>query len=205
MGAFEPSIGFLAAYGVVDGAAPGPGFARSVYSDFPGLDFDAMMDPAATGERPLVVIEVPGDPATGTPPSISALELSFAQDVAPWAQTKIRRRPADYLEYKQRRAEAIGKRLGRLVPYADRVRWVDTASMLTFRDYLNSPCGSAYGIRQKVGQYGLFGRLPIRNLYAAGQSALLPGVLGAMMSGLFAVRQMVGKDVFDEAISPGAR
>ena len=205
VGAFEPSIGFLAAYGVVDGAAPGPGFARSVYSDFPGLDFDAMMDPASTGDRPLVVIEVPGDPATGTPPSISALELSFAQDVAPWAQTKIRRRPADYLDYKQRRAAAIGKRLGRLVPYADRVRWVDTASMLTFRDYLNSPCGSAYGIRQKVGQYGLFGRLPIRNLYAAGQSALLPGVLGAMMSGLFAVRQMVGKDVFDEAVSPGAR
>jgi phytoene dehydrogenase-like protein len=72
--------------------------------------------------------------------------------------------------------------------------------MLTFRDYLNSPCGSAYGIMQKVGQYGLFGRLPGRNLYAAGQSALLPGVLGAMMSGLFVARQMVGKDEFDKII-----
>ncbi len=204
VGAFEPSIGFLAAYGVLDGAAPGPDFARSVYSEFPGVDFDALMDPATAQERPLVVIEVPGDPAAGTPPSISALEMSFAQDVAPWAQTKVRQRPADYLEYKRTRLEAIGKRLGRLVPYADRVRWVDTASMLTFRDYLNSPCGSAYGIKQKVGQFGLFGRLPIRNLYAAGQSALLPGVLGAMMSGLFVVRQMVGKEVFDETTA-GAR
>ena len=91
-------------------------------------------------------------------------------------------------------------RLGRIAGYADRVRWVDTASMLTFRDYLHSPCGSAYGILQKVGQYGLFGRLPGRNLYAAGQSALLPGVLGSMMSGLLVARQMVGKDAFDPAV-----
>ena len=70
--------------------------------------------------------------------------------------------------------------------------------MLTFRDYLHSRSGSAYGIMLKTGQYGLFGRLPVRNLYAAGQSALLPGVLGAMMSGMFVVRQMVGKEIFDE-------
>ncbi|MGD9611840.1 MAG: phytoene desaturase family protein [Kiritimatiellia bacterium] len=201
--AFEPSVGFFAAYGVVDG--PAAGFGRSVYSEFAGMDFDAMMDPAVPGDRPLVLIEVPGDPAAGTPPTVSALELSFAQDVAEWADTRIGRRPAVYREYKQGRAHAIARRLARRVPYADRIRWVDTASMLTFRDYLHSSSGSAYGIMQQVGQYGLFGRLPIRNLYAAGQSALLPGVLGAMMSGLFVVRQMVGKEIFDETAGAGQR
>jgi phytoene dehydrogenase-like protein len=198
--AFEPSIGFFVAYGVVGGSAPVPGFARSIFSEFPDTDFDAIMDPRSPGERPLVVIEVPGDATTGTPPSLSALELSFAQDVLPWTTSHIGRRPEEYVRYKRRRSDAILARLGRLAKYADRVRWVDTASMLTFRDYLNSPCGSAYGIMQKVGQYGLFGRLPGRNLYAAGQSALLPGVLGAMMSGLFVARQMVGKDEFDKII-----
>ena len=201
--AFEPSVGFFAAYGIVDGAEPA-GFGRSVQSDFAGTDFDAAMDPACPDERPLVLIEVPGDPAAGTPPSVSALELSFAQDVAAWTDTRRGRRPPEYRAYKQTRAAAIARRLAGRIPYADRIRWVDTASMLTFRDYLHSRSGSAYGIMLKTGQYGLFGRLPVRNCYAAGQSALLPGVLGAMMSGMFVVRQMVGKEVFD-AETAGAR
>jgi phytoene dehydrogenase-like protein len=197
---FEPSVGFFVAFGVVAGPGPVPGFARSIRSEFPEADFDRMMHPSYAGERPLVVIEVPGDEGAAVPASISALELSFAQDVVSWKDSRVGRRPEGYAAYKRRRAEAISGRLGRVVGYADRVRWVDTASMLTFRDYLNSPAGSAYGIMQQVGQYGLFGRLPGRSVYAAGQSALLPGVLGAMMSGLFLVRQMTGKDAFDAVV-----
>ena len=133
----------------------------------------------------------------GKPPSLSLLELSFAQDVVSWKASRVGRRPEGYSLYKKARGEHLLSRLGRFTRYADRVRCVDAASMLTFRDYLNSPCGSAYGIMQKVGQHGLFGRLPGRNLFAAGQSALLPGVMGAMMSGIFVVRQMVGKEAFD--------
>ena len=196
--AFEPSIGFFVAYGVLDGGAPLPDFGSCIHSDFPETDFDAMMDPSYPGARPLVVIEVPG--AGGLLPSISALELSFPQDVAAWSGTRSRQRTADYYTYKRRRAEAIRVRLAALLPYADRVRWVETASMLTFRDYLHSFGGSAYGIMQQVGQYGLFGRLPGRNLYAAGQSALLPGVLGSMMSGLLVARLMVGRELFDSRL-----
>ncbi len=195
--AFEPSLGFLVAYGVVDGEDPVPGFARSITSEFPDTDFDRMMNPASASERPLVVFETPGTADNGTPPSVSTLELSFAQDVEPWAASRVGKRPEAYAEYKRQRAAELLARLRRLVKYGDRLRWVETASMLTFRDYLNSPCGSAYGIMQQTGQYGLFGRLPGRNLYAAGQSSLLPGVLGAMMSSLLVVRQMVGKEEFD--------
>lgn len=198
--AFEPSIGFFAAFGVVDDAVSVPGFGHTVQSEFPDIDFDVALNPATPGERPLVVIEVAGNAAAKVPPSLSALELSFPQDVAAWSQSRLGHRPEGYAHYKQQRLQVIKARLDRLVSYADHVRWADTASMLTFRDYLHSPYGSAYGIQQKVGQYGLFGRLPGRNLYAAGQSALLPGVLGAMMSGLFVVRQMVGKEAFDKQV-----
>ena len=201
--AFEPSVGFLVAFGVIEGDAPVSGFARSIYSEFPDTDFDVMMNPSTAGERPLVVIEVPGRKEVGTNCSFSALELSFAQDVVSWAHTRRGSRPDAYYAYKRERSEAIINRMKRFVGYADRVRVVETASMLTFSDYLHSSCGSAYGIMQRVGQYGLFGRLPGRNVYAAGQSALLPGVMGAMMSGIFVVRQMVGKERFDNRCMRG--
>jgi len=72
--------------------------------------------------------------------------------------------------------------------------------MLTYRDYLNSPDGSAYGIKQKVGQYNLIGKLPVRNLFAAGQSSLLPGIAGAMMSSFIVTRAVLGKDHFNRFV-----
>jgi phytoene dehydrogenase-like protein len=66
--------------------------------------------------------------------------------------------------------------------------------VLTFRDFLNNHDGSAYGIKQKVNQFNLKGKLPLRNLYAAGQSSLLPGIIGAMMSSL-----IVGRSIVDAA------
>jgi phytoene dehydrogenase-like protein len=68
--------------------------------------------------------------------------------------------------------------------------------MLTFRDYLCSPDGSAYGIKQKMGQFNLIGKLPLHNLFAAGQSSLLPGIIGAMMSSLIVGRAVIGKELY---------
>jgi all-trans-retinol 13,14-reductase len=73
--------------------------------------------------------------------------------------------------------------------------------MLTFRDYLNSFDGAAYGIKQKIGQYNLIGKLPVRNLFVAGQSALLPGVTGAMMSSFIVIRQVLGKEFINRFVS----
>ena len=81
-----------------------------------------------------------------------------------------------------------------LPSYSGRLRVIDSASVLTFRDYLNSPDGSAYGVKQKIGQYNVVGKLPLRNCYAAGQSAVLPGVIGSMMSSLLVGRSVLGKD-----------
>ena len=73
--------------------------------------------------------------------------------------------------------------------------------MLTFKEYLNSPDGSAYGIQQKMGQFNLIGKLPLHNLYAAGQSSLLPGIIGAMMSSLIVGRTIMGKELYGMMLS----
>ena len=192
----ETTAGYFATFGIVQGDAPVPGFAHSIHSLFPDTDFDKMMDASWQGDGPLVLIEVPAGKGSAAP-SVSALELSFERDVAAWSDTRLRKRPQAYQDYKQQHLDRLGPRLKGFVPYAERMKWVDSASLLTFRDYLNSPRGSAYGVMQKISQYGLFGRLPIRNLYAAGQSSFVPGVMGSMLSGFFVVRQMIGKDIFD--------
>ena len=81
-----------------------------------------------------------------------------------------------------------------------KLEFLDSASQLTYRDYL-SPFGSAYGVRQKVNQFNIFGRLPIRNFYAIGQNALLPGVFGAMQSSFVLWRKLIGEQRYQQEIS----
>jgi hypothetical protein len=58
-------------------------------------------------------------------------------------------------------------------------------------------------VKQKIGQFNLVGKLPVRNLYAAGQSAVLPGVIGAMMSSLIVGRTVMGKDRYGALLMQG--
>jgi all-trans-retinol 13,14-reductase len=132
---------------------------------------------------------------------VTALEVAFTETTQQWSGTKLKRRPAEYAEYKRLRTESVVGRMYQHLPACREMRVIDSASTLTYRDYLHSPDGSAYGIRQKIGQFNVAGRLPLANLYAAGQSALLPGVLGAMTSSLFVCRSILGRDVFKEYLA----
>ena len=46
-----------------------------------------------------------------------------------------------------------------------------------------------------------FGKLPLRNVYAAGQSSLLPGVIGAMMSAFIVGRSIEEKEDYARFLS----
>lgn len=73
-----------------------------------------------------------------------------------------------------------------------------SATPLTFKAYLNNYDGSAYGVKQKIGQYSLLGRLRFRNVYCGGQSAVLPGIVGTMFSSFLIARQMISTPLFDK-------
>ena len=197
---FEASSGFFTVYGVWDGAMA-PGFGSSIVSLFPSANFEQLLDPSYRGEQALVICESV-EPVRGAPRGVvTAFEPSFYEHVAQWGESTIGHRPAAYGEYKAGRVAAIQERLSRFNPeYREGCRLLDAASMLTYRDYLNSPDGSAYGIKQKVGQYNLIGKLPVRNLFAAGQSSLLPGIAGAMMSSFIVTRAVLGKDHFNRFV-----
>jgi phytoene dehydrogenase-like protein len=198
---FESSNGFFSVFGAVEGKRPGPDFEPSILSILPHTDINLLLDPEYDGPQALAIFQSRECVNDKSVHVLNAFEPSFYQHVAPWRNSKLGERPLGYQAYKQQHASDICGRIRRVLPeYKDSFRMYDAASMLTFRDYLFSPDGCAYGIRQKVGQFNLFGKLPLRNLYAAGQSAVLPGILGAMLSSFIVARSILDKNAYNNFV-----
>lgn len=191
---YEASTGFFALFGILDPGCCDEAPDNSIVSIFPHTDINQILDPEDKGASALVLIRSTEEMNGKIKKIMNILETSFSENVAAWKDTSRGMRPQTYLDYKKERIESIKERIFRVYPnYKEHLTVIDSASVLTFRDYLNSPDGSAYGIKQKAGQYNLIGKLPVRNMYAAGQSALLPGIIGAMMSS-FVVGKTIVKD-----------
>lgn len=125
---------------------------------------------------------------------LCAFESEFSGEANHWKNTACRSNDDSYQQYKDRRAASMLRKIEKVYPeYAGKINILSTSSTLTFKDYI-PPLGSAYGIMHKVGEPPLFGRLPIRNFYAIGQSALMPGVIGAMLSSFIIGRFLLGRN-----------
>ncbi len=195
--AYEASAGFFTLFAVNNEPDPD----RQIVSLFPSTDVNALLDAQSDQESAIVIMRsretVDGRPCN----TVTAFEPCFERKTDPWKNSSLRRRPADYYAWKQEKTARMRDRIEKFFPEMRAgLSVLDSASPLTFRDYLHSPDGSAYGIKQKVGQFNLIGRLPWRNMFAAGQSALLPGIVGAMMSSFVVVRSLLGRDELSEFI-----
>jgi all-trans-retinol 13,14-reductase len=200
IGRFESSVGFFSVFATIKPGTPDPYPDAAVTSLFPIEDVNWLLDPAYKGGQAVVVIKSAGLDGAGK--SVCILEPSHSEQVMHWNESRRGKRPGEYLDYKKHRIEEIMDHVCRVYPaYRERLDIVDAASMLTFKEYLNSPDGSAYGIKQKMGQFNLIGKLPLHNLYAAGQSSLLPGITGAMMSSLIVGRSVVGKEQYGRLLN----
>lgn len=198
---FEASLGFFSLFAVIEDNNEKENFNPSVISLFPSADINEFLNPEYKGLPALVIIKSLETVNGKAHKVLSAFETSFVEHVEKWKNSTVGNRPEDYSVYKQERAKSIIERINKFYPeYKDKLKILDTASILTFRDYLNSYDGAAYGIKQKMGQYSLFGKLALRNLYAAGQSAVLPGLVGAMLSSFIVARSIVGKDDYNQFI-----
>jgi phytoene dehydrogenase-like protein len=198
---FEASVGIFSVYGVVETrGSEGDGekdFGPSILSLFPSSDLNRLMDPRHEGDQALVIMRSLENAGGSVYAVVNACEVAFVEHFEAWKESKLGSRPPGYLEYKERRVERIRERIVSVYPeYRHSLKVMDAASPLTLRDYLNSPHGSAYGVKQKIGQFNLFGKLRLRNTYAAGQSSLLPGLVGAMMSSFIVGRSVVGKEEY---------
>jgi phytoene dehydrogenase-like protein len=201
VGDFEATNSFFTVYGSLDG--PTVGGACTLASILPDADLNDMLTCRSPEpvDGAMMVLRSREQGSDGPVNTVTALEVAFPENTQVWEASKLKRRPPEYYQYKQRRTESVVDRMRKFIPECQGVHVIDSASALTYRDYLHSPDGSAYGIRQKMGQFNLAGRLPLSNLYAAGQSALLPGVIGAMTSAFFVCRGILGREAFREYLS----
>lgn len=199
--AFEPSIGFFTLHGVVNAPTSVDNFHVSITSIFPSPDINTLLGSHYTGDNAVVVMKSL-EMIQDTPCKVmNILEPTFLHQVHKWHDTTIRKRGDSYAEYKKTRTRSILDRVMKIYPdYKDTYDVYDAASLLTYRDYLHSYDGTAYGIKQKIGQFNLFGKLPVRNMYAAGQSAVLPGIVGAMLSSFIIARTIIGKEKYEAFI-----
>ncbi len=172
-------------------------FDPGVITLYPDFDLNKLIDPEYKGDQPLVLVKNSEKVRNRTVSVINAFELNYWQQVSRWADSTTGKRCKEYENYKLKKTEKICKRILKIFPeYDGCLEVMDSASMLTFRDYLNSPFGSAYGIKQKIGQFNLLGRVQYKNTFAAGQSSILPGVLGAMVSGFTICRYILSKKAY---------
>lgn len=197
---FEPSLGFFSLYCVLNDGNDEP-LMPQITSLLPEPDVDKLLDAANPDETAVVVLTSNEEVKGKLCKIVTALEPSFYHEVEDWKDTSLKKRPQTYLEYKQERTEKILKRIVDFYPeYENKLEVIDAASQLSYRDFLHTPDGSAYGVKQKMGQINLFGRLPFRNLYASGQSSVLPGIVGAMMSSFILLRALLGKEKYETFI-----
>ena len=198
----DPSLGFFCLYGVVQNGIGDTPFSPAIISLVPDPEMRHVFRRTPAGDRIAVIMKHREAVGGNRHNVITALEAAEPEDVAKWTDSKTGRRPADYYEYKAQRRQRLEERLlARFPEYKGHLEILETASMLTFRDYLHTPWGCAYGIGQTVGQINLFGRLPLRNLYAGGQSAVLPGIVGSMLASFFLARTLMGRVTYREFIT----
>ncbi|MDO4161342.1 MAG: hypothetical protein Q4D41_12900 [Prevotellaceae bacterium] len=115
-----------------------------------------------------------------------------------WNHTTVGRRDDEYLSMKARIADECIKLATRIIPELNVcVDEIYTSSPLTYRDYINAPKGSAYGLRKDYGNpllTMLSPRTPIPNLLLTGQSLILHGLHGVTMTALYTCAEIMGKE-----------
>lgn len=198
---FEASAGFFALFATLDSSYNGYDPDSSIVSIFPHADINQLLNPEYKDSSALVLIRSTEEVNGKKQRILNILETSFVEHVRLWENSVRGLRPQSYQDYKKERTASIKERIFKVYPeYKEHLNVIDTASVLTFRDYLNSYDGSAYGIKQKAGQYNLIGKLPVRNMFAAGQSALLPGIIGAMMSSFVIGKSIIKDEKYSEFV-----
>lgn len=121
-----------------------------------------------------------------------------------WADSITGHRPKSYQEMCMNKSMECIKLAGKAVPgLSDSISTLHISTPLTYRDYLSSPQGNAFGTRKDCNKSMLtFGTVksPISNLLLTGQSVCLPGIEGVTMTAFDTCRHILGNDYINSIL-----
>ena len=137
IGEFGETCGFFTVFCTLD--PPVPEFHQELSSCFSTPDVEMILSgrhPEATATAVMLTWET----ASGGEQrqTLTAFETVFPEETREWENTVHRNRPPSYSAYKQAKAQGIIKKVLQVYPqFEGHLKLAETASMLTYRDYLS--------------------------------------------------------------------
>ena len=123
------------------------------------------------------------------------------ESVSDWEESKVGHRSDDYKAFKQRKAKECIALAQRYIPELQgNIEQYWTSTPLTYRDYTAIPQGSSFGVRKSCNN--LIGTVispqtPFPNLFLAGQSLMLHGMLGTAMTSVKTCNLICGRNLLE--------
>ena len=168
-----------------------------------------------TGDWPALFISFPSakDPTFDARyPGRSTLEVITPvpfEPFAKWADTRWKKRGADYGQFKLDLENRLRADVERHVPaIRGRIDYAELSTPLSTRHFANFEHGEIYGLSATPARFQLRSlgvRTPVRNLYLTGTDACSSGVTGAMMGGVMAASVVLGRNLMSKLSGAQAR
>ncbi len=121
-----------------------------------------------------------------------------------WLNTRLGNRGSEYRDFKEQFSEAMVDYVSQFYPDLKKhIHKICAASPLTYRDYVSTPDGSAYGIVKDFHNplVTLFPtRTKIKNLLLTGQNMNIHGCLGTTISSAITCSEIIGKEYLAKKI-----
>jgi all-trans-retinol 13,14-reductase len=167
---------------------------------FPRPDFSFFNSDLPVEERPLYITAARSNGEAEKNGFIAICPMSDTVTQR-WSDSATGKRAAEYELFKREMTERVRCFIEASSPeIAGRIIDMECATPLTLRDYTNSPYGSIYGVKHRVGQYNPMPVTRLNGLYLAGQATTAPGIIGAIMSGFIACENIFGRNHLQEEL-----
>ena len=193
----ESTSFFTAVFAVDDASAE---FEEGLVSSFSTPDIDDILLAGKKGHSTGMVFSREPDDSGTERKLVTAFRTMRQVDEKFSLSRRERLHDAGYQEFKSLQVSDIEREILSIRPeLAGKLRCLVSATPLTCLDY-DPPSGSAYGARCVCGEARSFGRVGLSNIHFAGQSALVPGVMGTMLTSFSVFRQAVGEDIWRSVV-----
>jgi all-trans-retinol 13,14-reductase len=196
--ALRPALCHLCLYLGFEGDIAAAGADRSNHWFFEGWDTEAAIwaDPFEQPVAPALFISFPSlrdpqhDPGPTQRHTAEVVAWASWESFCQWQDSNWGSRPPEYQSFKELISERLLTQFARYFPrLAPLVRYRELSTPLSTAHFTRARQGAAYGLEvtpRRMLSPALRIRTPIRELYLAGQDALMPGTTPAMMAGALA-------------------
>ncbi len=148
-------------------------------------------------ERPIYITSAEQIDSSQSNSGFIAITPALYSETDKWAASEKGSRPDDYVRLKDKHNDLLIKHIEKNCPeIKGKISYLEGATALTMKHYANSPFGSLYGVKHKIGQHNPSIKTKINGLYLAGQAVVAPGILGAVVSAFMVLSNIVGYEKF---------